>query len=462
MLCAAVSTGLMAATSFTFDDTSSISQNADGFSVTIAQAAGSTAPTYNNGLRLYAKNTITVTGTGITSIQIAFTKQGSKAYATLSATPGSLVDGGTSTSNDDVKIDVWTGSASSVTFTLGDSGQRLIKQLVINGEITVDPVDPQPEDEEQLDPNYDYDEPTTVMNPDKFVQGAAYRFIDNNIEVKASKGRIDTIEGYFSAHAAETITFTATKPMKGLVIDGFVKKDFEATVDHGTIDFLSSSDEDTEADPVIVIKDINSTSVTISCVKQLRCYSVDIYFEENPDEEIDHSSTTTGETYFVTYDAADFVYESEYSTEGDYNYTVYLYNEAEEYPYIGLDLYTTVKDAFAGTYSFDDGNLSDYSFYQYTESEDDYEWASDGALAITVNGTQCTISGYITLENGDTYNFTYEGTLNIYTDEDYYEAIETAYPPLDSNAPMYDILGRRVGKNYHGVVLQEGNKYLLR
>jgi uncharacterized repeat protein (TIGR02543 family) len=35
-------------------------------------------------------------------------------------------------------------------------------------------------------------------------------------------------------------------------------------------------------------------------------------------------------------------------------------------------------------------------------------------------------------------------------------------PALDTNAPMYDILGRQVDATYRGIVIQNGNKYLLR
>ena len=42
------------------------------------------------------------------------------------------------------------------------------------------------------------------------------------------------------------------------------------------------------------------------------------------------------------------------------------------------------------------------------------------------------------------------------------QAIEnTEYPPLDQNAPMYDILGRQVNSSYKGIVIQNGKKYLL-
>ena len=33
---------------------------------------------------------------------------------------------------------------------------------------------------------------------------------------------------------------------------------------------------------------------------------------------------------------------------------------------------------------------------------------------------------------------------------------------LDSNAPMYDILGRQVMSNYKGVVIQNGQTFLLK
>ena len=80
-------------------------------------------------MRMYANNTITVSGANLTAIQIVFAKQGTKAYASLAVSEGNLVSGGESTSAEDLKTDSWTGNASSVVFTLGASGQRLIAQL---------------------------------------------------------------------------------------------------------------------------------------------------------------------------------------------------------------------------------------------------------------------------------------------------------------------------------------------
>jgi uncharacterized repeat protein (TIGR02543 family) len=38
----------------------------------------------------------------------------------------------------------------------------------------------------------------------------------------------------------------------------------------------------------------------------------------------------------------------------------------------------------------------------------------------------------------------------------------TGVPTIDLDAPMYDILGRPVDANYRGIIIQKGNKYLLK
>lgn len=43
---------------------------------------------------------------------------------------------------------------------------------------------------------------------------------------------------------------------------------------------------------------------------------------------------------------------------------------------------------------------------------------------------------------------------------DSYASIEVIESKLDTDAPYYDLQGRRVGKNYHGVVIQHGRKFM--
>ena len=138
---------------------------------------------------------------------------------------------------------------------------------------------------EGLDANYEYAEPTSVVITGEQVSKQSYTFICNNVKVVASMGtKTDT---YFGANAGTTLTFVTTRDMKGIVVDGFVKKAFNASSSAGTIAFESPSDDDLEKENVLVVKDINTNVLTLTCDKQLRCNEVRIYFEENPDVTIE-------------------------------------------------------------------------------------------------------------------------------------------------------------------------------
>ena len=57
----------------------------------------------------------------------------------------------------------------------------------------------------------------------------------------------------------------------------------------------------------------------------------------------------------------------------------------------------------------------------------------------------------------------YDGTVYAIWSDGPTTAVENIErPQLDINAPMYDIMGRQVDENYRGIIIQNGNKYLLR
>jgi hypothetical protein len=56
----------------------------------------------------------------------------------------------------------------------------------------------------------------------------------------------------------------------------------------------------------------------------------------------------------------------------------------------------------------------------------------------------------------------YKGTVYAIWKSNVSTGVENVCPVLDINAPMYDILGRQVDATYRGIVIQNGNKYLLR
>lgn len=64
--------------------------------------------------------------------------------------------------------------------------------------------------------------------------------------------------------------------------------------------------------------------------------------------------------------------------------------------------------------------------------------------------------------NGSTIKATYSGEVIEYQEEEEEDALEEVVVPLDKTAPMYNVLGVQVGPNYHGVVIQNGHKYLLK
>lgn len=103
-----------------------------------AKGNGANAPkVYSDLLRLYAKNTITIEDSAnpISKIEIEFAKQGNNKYIEkLTAVSGTVTSGGTPTASENSVTDTWTSSTTptkKVVFTLGDSGQRVIKSVKV-------------------------------------------------------------------------------------------------------------------------------------------------------------------------------------------------------------------------------------------------------------------------------------------------------------------------------------------
>ncbi|MBQ7996586.1 MAG: Ig domain-containing protein [Paludibacteraceae bacterium] len=117
--------GSMFAVDFTLSSADAVT--VEGVTVTFAKGSGSNAPAwYPAGLRLYANNTVTVSSESkITAITFNWEKQGSKAFNTATASEGSY------THPEAAGEGKWTGSANSVTFTIGASGQLQLNTLSV-------------------------------------------------------------------------------------------------------------------------------------------------------------------------------------------------------------------------------------------------------------------------------------------------------------------------------------------
>lgn len=185
--------------------------------------------------------------------------------------------------NDVVKT--FTGAAASGDLTIEltrTSKSIYIKKIVVSGEAPNGGNDGgNTGDEQGLDESYTYAEPTVVTPSGASSSNAPYTFVQNNIKVSATAGAQNDI--YFGCNAGNSITFTATRPIKALVIDGYIKKDFTAEATSGELYYADASEDAVDSDPVLAILDIDSKTVTLSCDKQMRCYRAHFYFEENPD-----------------------------------------------------------------------------------------------------------------------------------------------------------------------------------
>ena len=289
-----------AETVFTCTSDGDKNQTKDGFTITLAQGSNTQnepvykpkTEYYDAEMRLYLNNTITITGGTMTNVQLVCAKSSSdKPYSELTASPGTLTSGGTSANAKDWKVDTWTGNTTKVVFTLSGKGQRILQKVVINGgEVIIEPEEPEPlPTEADLKTDYNYSEPTVIQVPDTQFYKKEYAFIANNILVHCTKGstlRENKKEGeeypaYFNCEENEQLSFTATGAIQKIEIDGYLRKAFSATCDHGTMTTKASEDHEVELDNVLTISNINTKSVTLKCDKNIKCFEVRVYFKES-------------------------------------------------------------------------------------------------------------------------------------------------------------------------------------
>lgn len=237
---------------------------------------------------------------------------------------------------------VFSGNAASgnlvISITRAEKSVYISKVVVEGtveggGEETKDP-------EKTLDESYTYAEPTRVVVSHDACSNTAYSFINSNILVETSAGACT--DTYFGCNAGNSITFTATQPIKAIEIAGYVKQYFSAEASSGEIHYVDATDEAVEQDPVVVILDVNSKSVTLNCEKQLRCYNVYVYFEENPDVDIDDDDDYGDDEEEYTYE-----WEPEAQTidfSGD-QISYADYSDFFGFPYTGIFLSTEETEA---------------------------------------------------------------------------------------------------------------------
>ena len=298
------------------------------------------------------------------------------------------------------------------------------------------------------------EEPVIITAPDTVIEKTAYTLADQGITIEVSYGSAypathsynHTGYTYFACLANSSIKFSATQAMKGIAINGWVKKNFTASSDKGVINYLSDEYDDSTGEPVLTISDIDATSVTISCDNQLRGFSVEVYFSQNPGGIAGDVMDTVRFTA-VTAQAADYSDDESFTRDGSYSYWLTLV-PATTYPQVWLDLYSAVKGDLSGSYSLYDYNVGDYTYVQLSANELDYEYVYDQEFTITKTVNGYHVEGYVIADNDVQYEFVYDGPIELIGSS------ETAIEQVEQT-----VRTRKILRNGQVVLLYEGRTY---
>lgn len=302
------------------------------------------------------------------------------------------------------------------------------------------------------------EEPVIITAPDTTIEKTAYTLSEQGITIAVSYGsaypadhaynNIDVT--YFGVLANGSMTISAGENIRGIAVNGWAKQNFSASCDHGNIDYISDEAADAVGEPVLTISDINHPSVTISCDKQLRCFSIEVYFSENPDVP-QEEATDTVRLEMVRAVAQDYSEDTTYSSEGAYSYWLMLAPEAG-YPEVWLDLYAAVKGDLSGEYSLYNYNVGDYTYVQLGASSLDYEYAYDQEFTITKSGSNYRIEGYVIAKNDVQYEFVFEGPVSFVKEGDE-EGVE--------NVEHESLRSVKIQQDGQLMILRNGRKYTV-
>lgn len=320
---------------------------------------------------------------------------------------------------------------------------------------------------------------TPCGGDDQTYNNIAYEFTANGITVSCTKGANRST--YFGCNANESLTVSAERNIKGISINGFVKKDYTATVSAGNVTFVEALDTIT-ANPVVTITDINAKSVTISNTKQLRCFSMTVYFDANPDvipggggDDPDNPEDPEDpEVYTYEYEPEEptvfnLVFASDEFISGDMTEDLgypcsYLYFENETHV-VELDIFATLTDnglPADGTYPIDatyadntvmaspgGDDYSDYPSYLQTDFESDGEYTYynpyyivSGSVQIATQNGRTSLTMQAATYYGSTINLTYEIAA---TALERTETVQTADKRIENG----HVVIRRDGRRYN-------------
>ena len=134
----------------------------------------------------------------------------------------------------------------------------------------------------------------------------------------------------------------------------------------------------------------------------------------------------------------------------------------DEFTFTAVDGGYTIQDSY-GRYLFQSGA---YKTFSVSETNNGYVWTvepqNDGTFKISMNGyfmqygegTHTTFGVYDSTQDKAVLPMLYAKV------PDAIKNVTTVVERNDANAPIFNLAGQRVGKDYKGVVIQNGKKYL--
>ena len=134
----------------------------------------------------------------------------------------------------------------------------------------------------------------------------------------------------------------------------------------------------------------------------------------------------------------------------------------DEFTFTAVDGGYTIQDSY-GRYLYQSGT---YKNFNVSKTNDGYVWTvepqTDGTFKISMNGhfmqygegTHTTFGVYDSAQENAVLPMLYTKV------SDAIKNVTTVVERNDANAPIFNLAGQRVGKDYKGVVIQNGKKYL--
>ena len=435
--------------------TSADAVNQDGVKIVFDKANGQTAPAwYEKGLRLYAKNTVTISAnSNITEITFNWEKQGSKDFAKLTANVGNY------SHPSSTGAGTWTGSAKEIVFTVGEKGQLQLNTLSVStgegGGETPDTPDTPTEPEEPAEP----EEPETPETPGTTELEIPAEAQSWNIPAEA----IDVLQAreicaglanneksgtkyYVMGYVKELHSKYHASGMEGYGNATFYMENVKGA--NSTDDFLAfqvmgkngekftNMDAVAVGDFVVVYGELTNYNGTYETTNKGSAYiwnSTNAAFAggetpetpETPDTPDTPDTPATG-TEIKGMKYADAYYYEDSDGHGFWDFDLYVALDEESYEYTYPELYIIVdvaksKTAINGTYGLYWAGV----WMSENDSVVSEEGATTGSLTIQNVGNegQYSFKGSFVATNGKTYTF--NETVDVWAfDYDNFEEIE--------------------------------------